>query len=102
MSSGAFKFSSYPVPQPFTFYRLLLVEILVEVITYSPADSLDALPLEAWDLFVPWFFQYRYISPSLSHALNLFQELFHRKQYLTSQTFQCVFCPLLVDSLLSA
>lgn len=52
------KFSAYSVPQPFTFHRLLLVEIVVEIVTYSPTEGLEALPLEAWDLFIPWFFEY--------------------------------------------
>lgn len=63
-------FSSYQVPQPFTFYRLLLVEILTEMVIFSPAEGLMLLPIAAWDYFVPWFFVY-------SHN-NIFQCLFFK------------------------
>ncbi len=39
----AIKFSSYKVPQPFTFYRLLLVELITEIVTYDPTQGLSDL-----------------------------------------------------------
>ncbi len=52
-------FSSYSVERPFGFPRLVLSEILSEIVVSVPT-SLDKFPSVIWKVLGSWFLDYRY------------------------------------------
>lgn len=62
----------YVVNTPFSFLRLLLVTLLVEIVAYDP-KRLGKLPQSVWRLLCGWFFQYPFS--------NLYHSLFYKLAY---------------------
>lgn len=65
-----YKTPGFSVSQPFTSFRLTLMEILAEMVVESGAEVLDDFVPEIWRVFAAWFLEYRYNS--------LYQTLFFR------------------------
>jgi len=74
---------SYTVKRPFGFYRLMLTDVLSDLIVCAP-EVLDKLPIEIWRVLSTWFLEYRYNNLYHFHFWKIYQ-LIIRDNHVESQ-----------------
>lgn len=58
-NDNSIEYSTYTIKRPFGTYRLLLCEILSDIVVYAP-EVLDKFPATIWRVLTSWFLEYRF------------------------------------------
>eukprot|EP01114_Cavostelium_apophysatum_P004845 TRINITY_DN1525_c0_g1_i1.p1 TRINITY_DN1525_c0_g1~~TRINITY_DN1525_c0_g1_i1.p1 ORF type:complete len:665 (-),score=256.94 TRINITY_DN1525_c0_g1_i1:84-2078(-) len=82
-SDEIYEFPSYNIKRPFGFYRLMLTDILSDLVVCAP-EVLDILPPATWRVLSSWFLEYRFNNLYHFHFWKVYQ-LIIRDNHIESQ-----------------
>ncbi|TMW68686.1 hypothetical protein Poli38472_006154 [Pythium oligandrum] len=78
LPDSAVRHTAYVVKVPFTEFRLMLVDALVELIAHNPVKMHDHFDVNVWRVLVAWFFEY-------AHN-NLYHAAFYQLVFIALRT----------------
>jgi len=74
---------SYTIKRPFGFYRLMLTDILSDLIVCTP-DVLEKVPTQTWKVLCSWFLEYRFNNLYHFHFWKIYQTVI-KENHVESQ-----------------
>lgn len=78
LPESAVRHTAYVVKVPFTEFRLMLVDALVEIVAHNPSTLSDHFDAHVWRVLLAWFFEY-------AHN-NLYHAAFYQLVFIALRT----------------
>jgi len=97
-SDKTIELQTYSIKRPFGVYRLLLTDILSDIVVNAP-NMLDQIPLATWRILSCWFLEYRFNNLYHFHFWKIYQVMI-RENHVESQKIlfsKCKFLSKMID-----